>query len=532
MNTTAYRTTKPRLTTIEALSIRVLKMTRSRLFAALAAPVLALSLAGCGLLSSDEPAAAGRGGGIVVTHFAPATELFVEYRPLVMSKNRRFDAHLTWLDSYKPVTDGTLNAELVWPDGKVDTAQIGPSDTQGIFRPLLKATKSGKARLRLVLNNAKGQSVHDLGEVTVWATSAEGAKAAPTEAEEEGAVAFSKEVQWRIPFMTTPAQITSFAESVPVTVDVQIQPQAEAIVSAPVDGILRASRTPAIGDRVQRGQVLASISSTLGGGEDVATLGLAISEARIARDAAAREVARMTQLVEAEAVPARRLDEARTALRLSEAQLRSASQRRSAVAGGGAGVPVVAPISGEVLDSALMQGAGVTGGQRLLRIGDPAALWLVARVPEAMAAKVGTPGGIDLQLPDQVITLGDGTGQLVQRGAAIDPQTRTLSVIYAWNSRALRPGQRVQGLLRTGNATLRLTIPASALLNESGQDVIYVQLGGETFQRRAVTVVARSGTQVAIEGQIKAGERVVTRGAAAVRAAAATPDAFGHGHAH
>jgi membrane fusion protein, heavy metal efflux system len=507
-------------------------MTRSRLLAALAAPVLALSVAGCGLLPSDEPAEATSGGGIVVTHFAPATELFVEYRPLVMGKNRRFDAHLTWLDSYKPVTDGKLTVELVWPDGQRDTAQAGPSDTQGIFRPLLKASKSGKARLRLVLSNPKGQSLHDLGEVTVWGTSAEGAKAAPAEVEEEGAVAFSMEVQWRIPFMTTAAQVTNFAETVPVTVDVQIQPQAEAIVSAPVDGILRAARMPAAGDRVRRGQVLASISSTLGGGEDVATLDLSINEARIAHDAASREVARMKQLVEAEAVPARRLDEARIAMRMAEAQLRSASQRRSAVAGGGAGVPVIAPIAGEVLDTTLVQGAGVTGGQRLLRIGDPAALWLVARVPEAMAAKVGTPSGIDLQLPDQVITLGDGNGQLVQRGAAIDPQTRAISVIYAWNSRALRPGQRVQGMLRTGNATRRLTIPASALLNESGQDVIYVQLGGETFQRRAVTVLSRSGTQVAVEGQLKTGERVVTRGAAAVRAAAATPDAFGHGHAH
>ncbi|NCQ22794.1 MAG: hypothetical protein GW801_15620, partial [Sphingomonadales bacterium] len=176
-------------------------MTRSRLLAVLAAPVLALSLAlslaGCGLLSPDEPAAADGGGGIVVTHFAPATELFVEYRPLVQGKNRRFDAHLTWLDSYKPVNDGALTAELVWPDGMIDRAKAGPSDTQGIFRPLLKASKSGKAQLRLVLGNPKGQSVHDLGEVIVWATSAQGAKADPADAEEDGAVAFSKEVQWR-----------------------------------------------------------------------------------------------------------------------------------------------------------------------------------------------------------------------------------------------------------------------------------------------------------------------------------------------
>ena len=33
-------------------------------------------------------------------------------------------------------------------------------------------------------------------------------------------------------------------------------------------------------------------------------------------------------------------------------------------------------------------------------------------------------------------------------------------------------------------------------------------------------------------GLIEAGERVVLQGASAVRAAAATPSAFGHGHAH
>jgi RND family efflux transporter MFP subunit len=508
-------------------------MIRSRFLACLVALLLPLSLAACG--SDDAPAEEAHGhggGGIVVTDYTDTTELFVEFRPLVTGKRRRFDAHLTWLESYDPVTEGTLTAELTWPDGKVDRAQAGPSDVEGIFRPLLTASTSGKARLRLIHDSAGGPSAHDLGEVTVHATSEEGAEATPDEVEIDGAIAFTKEVQWRIPFMTQAASITELAEAVPVTIDVQMQPQAEAIVSAPVDGIVRASRIYSSGSFVRRGQTLASISSTLGGGEDIATLDLAINEAAIARDAATREVARMNELVEAEAVPARRLDEARTDLRLADAQLRSARQRRSAVAGGGAGVPVVAPISGEVLESTLVQGKGVQGGEQLMRLGNPGALWLVARVPESLAVRVGSPQGIDLMLPGETVSLGRGDVALVQRGAAIDPQTRTLPVIFAWNSRAVRPGQRLQGQLRTGEATERLTIPASAILNEGGQDVVYAQIGGETFQRRPVTILSRSGNRVAIEGQLEAGERVVTQGASAVRAAAATPGAFGHGHAH
>jgi RND family efflux transporter MFP subunit len=340
-------------------------------------------------------------------------------------------------------------------------------------------------------------------------------------------------VQWRIPFLAEATRREDVALILPVTVDVQLQPQAEAIVSAPVDGIVRTARAPSPGMNVARGQVLASISSTLGGGEDVASLDLGLREARIARDAARREVARMEALVKAEAVPQRRLDEARTQLRLADAQIAAAQARRSALAGGGGGVPVVAPISGEVLDTAMVQGQGVTGGQRLLRIGNPAALWLVARVPEGMASQARQSRGIQLALADETVSLPLGSGvSLVQAGSAIDPATRTLPVIFAWNSRQLRPGQRVQGQLMVGGSAPALTIPASAILNEGGQDVVYVQIAGETFQRRPVTVLRRSGKRVAIEGQLKAGERVVTRGAAAVRAAAATPSAFGHGHAH
>jgi cobalt-zinc-cadmium efflux system membrane fusion protein len=96
----------------------------------------------------------------------------------------------------------------------------------------------------------------------------------------------------------------------------------------------------------------------------------------------------------------------------------------------------------------------------------------------------------------------------------------------------LRPGQRIQGRLRTGYVENRLALPASAVVNEGGQNVVYVQVDGEAFERRPVQLGLRSGNFVAITGDVKAGERVVTEGAAAVRAAAATPGAFGHGHAH
>jgi multidrug efflux pump subunit AcrA (membrane-fusion protein) len=168
-----------------------------------------------------------------------------------------------------------------------------------------------------------------------------------------------------------------------------------------------------------------------------------------------------------------------------------------------------------------------------MRIGDPNRIWLVARVPEAQAARVLRPTGLDLIRPAGVSTLTVGRGaSLVQGGGFVDPRTRTMDVVFAASGPALKPGQRLQGRLHTGLITEALSVPASAVVDEGGQMVVYVQAEGEAFQRRPVQAGLRTGDFVAVTGDLKPGERVVTVGAAAVRGAAATPGAFGEGHAH
>lgn len=484
--------------------------------------------------STSDKAGAARAGSITATHYTEATELFVEYRLLAAGKKRRFDAHLTWLDGYDPVSDGTLAVELVHPDGKIDRGTNSVSDTPGIFRVLVEPSKAGLAQLRLALNSRGRTIAHDLGPVRIYPTSEAAAEATPSHSENPDRIAFSKEVQWKIPFQTVVAARRPLEDSVPVAIDVKLAPDAEAIVSSPVAGVIRTgSRVPAPGMSVRRGQTLASISAQLGGGEDVASLDLAIAEAQIGVEAARREVSRMSSLYRAEAVPQRRLQDAQTQLRLAQAQLSAAQRRRSALGGGGPGVPLVSPIAGQILSSSLVRGAAVEAGIELMRIGNPNALWLVAHVPESQATRIIRPTGIDIVRGSGSATFMSGRGvRLVQAGGFIDPRTRTMDVIFAGSIAGLRPGQRVQGRLRTGLVENRLAVPISAVVNEGGQNVVYVQVEGEAFERRPVQLGLRSGDWVAVEGDLKAGERIVSEGAEAVRAAAATPDAFGHGHAH
>lgn len=489
---------------------------------------------------AEEPAAPaeaahGHGAGSIgYTHYSDATELFVEVRPLVTGLRRRFDAHLSWLADYRPVAEGRLVVELIHADGTVDRGEAGVSETPGIFRPLVAASKAGPVRVRLTLQARGRNMVHDLGQMQVYPTSEAATAANPEREEPAGRIEFTKEVQWRMPFNTAPATMRPLEATVPVTVDVRLAPDAEAIVAAPVAGIVRTGgNVPGPGTNVRAGQTLATISAQLGGGEDIASLDLAIAQARINTQAAQREVARMSGLYRAEAVPQRRLQEAQTALRLAQAEVSAATRRRSALAGGGAGVPLVAPISGRILTSSLVRGGPVEAGTELMRIGNPDSIWLVAHVPEAQAGGISSPTGLDLLRPGGQVSLQVGQQiRLVQGNSFVDPRTRMMDVIFASSGMGLAPGQRLQGRLRTGFGRNALSVPASAVSNESGQPVVYVQVEGEAFERRPVQVGLRMGEFVEIAGDIRPGERVVTVGVAAVRAAAASPASFGHGHAH
>ena len=59
-------------------------------------------------------------------------------------------------------------------------------------------------------------------------------------------------------------------------------------------------------------------------------------------------------------------------------------------------------------------------------------------------------------------------------------------------------------------------IPDTALVDDGGQTVVYVQLEGESFARREVTVRAREGRLVLVDG-LGEGERLVSVGGAAIR---------------
>ena len=119
-------------------------------------------------------------------------------------------------------------------------------------------------------------------------------------------------------------------------------------------------------------------------------------------------------------------------------------------------------------------------------------------------------------------------------GGVLEPAMRTLAVTFAFDNRAKRlaVGQATSLYLLMAETAATPVVPAAAIVDDAGRPIVFVQREGETFERRAVTVGARSGDMVQILEGVTAGERVVTTGAYLVRLASLSTSVPAHGHVH
>lgn len=329
--------------------------------------------------------------------------------------------------------------------------------------------------------------------------------------------------------------ITAFARLTPPS-------DADAIIRAPADGRLRAAgaRFVAVGDAVASGAALFELSVAPPGGADPAALDLALEQAGIALAAARRDVERLAPLVEQGAVPRKRLDEARAAVAAAEAEQRSARRRKQSlgqsqrVEGQSDALTLPSPIAGAIAELHVAPGAWVTEGQPLARVIDRDRLWLDVGVPESELTTLQRVSGAWFTLPNARGVFELPAEALVSVGAMVDAQSRTLPVrLRVDNVRGeLFAGMSVQAHLIVEAPRVTVAVPTGAVVHDEGQDVVFVQLGGERFIRRLVRLGIRDGERVEVLDGVAPGEWVVAEGAWSVKLAASSTAAIGHGHAH
>jgi membrane fusion protein, heavy metal efflux system len=469
---------------------------------------------------ADEPA------GGAITLWTDSTELFMEHPALIVGAPDKFNVHLTDLTDFAPLRSGPITLRFQPRDGgpPVVVRQEAPR-SPGIYGPAPEFTKAGVYDLTMIVESPQARDSITVRDLRVYAR----ADDAPRDsAGVEAAISFLKEQQWK-----TPGFATAFAATAAVaaTVDASgtIEPAAGrfAYVTAPIGGLVDAgsvASSPAPGQRVRRGQVLALLTPTLGEGGSGA-----FAEARARLREAEDEYARAKRLVQAEAAPARRLHEAE--IRLQAAREALAGFSGGALTAGGR-LAVIAPIAGVVARRTIAPGSRVEAGAPLFSIVDPSVVWLSVNVPAAQASLVGRSSGAAFEMEGS--TRRYEARRVVSIGSVIDSVSRTLAVIYEVPNEdgAIKIGATARVHVRTGERVSGVVVPAAAILDEDGRPIAYVQVEGEAFEKRLLRVGGQDGDRTLILDGIKPGERVVTGAAYQVRLASLSTAVPAHGHEH
>ena len=460
-----------------------------------------------------------------VTLWTDSTELFMEHPALIAGRPARFALHLTDLTDFAPLRAGRITLRFVPRDGGVPivVTQDAPR-IPGIFGATAEFGRPGVYDLALLVESPRARDSIAVPALRVFASAA----AVAAGAEEDGGIPFLKEQQWSTPgFRTAFATDGAIEQSFDAAGEVVPAAGRVADVAAPISGLVEVdgtSRSPAPGQWVERGQLLVVLTPALG------EAGSAYAQARRELRQAEDEYARATRLYAVEAVPRRRLNEA-------EIRLQAARETLAGLAGGGAidstgKLPIRAPIRGVVARRSITPGSRVAPGELLFSIVDPSVVWLEVHVPAARAARVSPASGSAFRLEG-----GDRIYQarrMVSVGSVVDSLTRTLLVLYevANPDRTIKVGATAAVSVRTGERIRGVVLPTSAILDEDGRAICYVQTAGERFEKRELTLGGSDGTHAVVLSGLRAGERVVTGAAYQVRLASLSTSVPAEGHAH
>ena len=480
----------------------------------------------------------------VYTDYSDSTELFVEFSALIVGETSSFAAHFSRLSDFLPVEIGSVTAVLSGGSHPEERFLIDVATVPGIFIIKVKPQYAGQRQLAIELRSKTLNVNHNLGEITVFPSLTTAVAAVSDAVDDSGDISFLKEQQWKVNFATEMVQSHQLQKSVRAIGTIKAAVGHASYVTAPVSGHLlnSPSALPKVGMQVKKGQILVTLSARLSGYSDIAELELNVKKSRAYFQLANSEHKRLKKLLQEKAVAKRRVIAAQSKVQVAKAELNAAKKRfkqtKKQTIGGTSGVNVYSPISGTLALVNIASGSYVEEGDRLFYIIDNDRLWLETRIAEADISQMRIPDRVGFKVTgfkDEFQIRLDKTDKLISYGQVIDPVSRTLPVIFEFNNekQKLPAGLLVQARIFSGETIESIAVPESAVIDDNGQDVVFVHSGGESFQRRVVRLGINDQGYIQVISGLNKGDRVVTTGAYLIHLASSSPAQAGaHGHAH
>ncbi|HZJ11779.1 MAG TPA: efflux RND transporter periplasmic adaptor subunit, partial [Methyloceanibacter sp.] len=304
-----------------------------------------------------------------------------------------------------------------------------------------------------------------------------------------------------------------------------------------VAGIAR-NISAAEGDHVVEGEVLAVLES-----RELADAKSAYLASLERLTLAKENFARAEALIDKRIVSAKAHLEAKTDYAEARINLRNARQKLFALGIGEARLNEIAeedeadlteyvmraPLSGTVVARHLTRGESVPTDREAFVIADVSTVWVdisiyahdLERIEAGQTVAVATESGLETE----------GKIAFVTPNVSEETRTAKARVFLANKPMRLRPGMFVTARIAVAEEPAEVRVPATALQNHEGRDVVFVKDKEGRLKPRPVTLGRRNSHYVEVLAGLRTGDTVVTDGAFVVKSQLAK-SGFDDGHNH
>jgi len=290
------------------------------------------------------------------------------------------------------------------------------------------------------------------------------------------------------------------------------------------------------GDRVTQGEPLFVIEAadTVQAQNDLIAAMTGFNKARSALDLAQIQHRRAKDLFEGKAVPLKDYQQAEATLIQAQNDLRSgetaleAARNKLRILGFSIDAistfqekgrinpetTIFSPITGTVVQRKIGPGQYVnsSASDPVFVIGDLSTVWLTAFVRETDASNVS----VGQEIAFNVLALQGRplTARINYVAAAIDPATRRLMVRATIDNKdgLLKPEMFANVTIYSGSDHVAIGVPKQALIYEGDQVRVWVAHEDKSIELRRIKPGLINGDLVEVEGNLKPGEQIVTKG--------------------
>jgi cobalt-zinc-cadmium efflux system membrane fusion protein len=272
------------------------------------------------------------------------------------------------------------------------------------------------------------------------------------------------------------------------------------------------------GQQVKEGQAMLEVSSP-----DYSQLLDAYLKAADSFRLADKNYARAKDLYEHHAIAERDLQQAESDRTQAEADRNAAEQGMKilgiknpedlAKAPSSAQIPVLAPISGEVVERLVSPGQVMQAGTtQAFTISDMSTVWVLANVYQTDLSYVHDGDDVTVQTDAYPDTF---HGTISYVSPALDPNTRTLQarIVVDNKGERLKRDMYCTVTVTAGTVPNAIAVPDAAVLrDDENQPFVYVAVNDTQFGRRAVDIGESQHGQTQITKGLSTGDKVVGNG--------------------